>query len=140
VVVHNLKLGGKFSWAVAVDWDQVLLQLIPGGLKELAVLLDFSSDLAKIIEEFVTETGNFEAWAHERVSNLGYSVLDHLTVLEDNHVSNFWFAVLDKRLFSKMGQSLTAGCTEKHPCHSHGLITIVDGTSNERNVDSSSSK
>jgi hypothetical protein len=35
--------------------------LIPGGLKELAVLLDFSSDLAKIIEEFVTETGNFEA-------------------------------------------------------------------------------
>jgi len=114
--------------------------LVSGSLQQFAVRLNFGSDLAQLVEECVTETGNLEARAHEGISNLGYGVFDNLTVLEDDHVSDFLFAVLHKRLLCEMGKSLTAGRTEEHPCHSHWLVTIVDGTGDETNVDAATTK
>jgi len=62
------------------------------------------------------------------------SVPDHLTVLVDNHVNDLALLILDEGL-TEVSQGLTTGDTEEHALHSHGFVTVVNGTSNKRDVE-----
>ena len=95
--------------------------------------------MAELIEELVSEALDLKAGAHKGISDLGDGIPDNLTVLEDDHVHDFLFAVLDEGV-RELGQGLAAGRAEEHPSHSHGLVTVVNCASNKRDVDASATE
>jgi len=117
MVVHDFQLGWHILVAISVDGDQVLFELVLGDLEEAAGVADLASDSVEVSEELVTEVVDLEAGAHEGVTDLLDSVLDHLTVLVDYHVNDLALLVLSEGR-TEVGQGLTTGDTEEHALHS----------------------